>query len=265
MHAKMSNSAFHPSSFIFPCRLLVDPPAGGAWNMAVDEALLESAALEGRLTVRFYRWSEPTLSLGYFQRYEDRRSHPASLACACVRRSTGGGAILHDRELTYSIAVPPAHLLARSAPSLYQAMHGSLVECLREQGFEASLVETRARRVDASTLAEPFLCFARRAVGDVIIGTHKIAGSAQRRWRGAVLQHGSILLAASPAAPELRGLNDLSPNQPTVDEVIARWRNALPVILSADLCSDELTAEEHARAVHSSRSKYGHSSWTRHR
>src|SRR5688500_20216584 len=95
-------------------RLLLDVPAPGAWNMAVDEALLESAALENRCTLRFYRWSEPTLSLGYFQRYEDRRQHAASLSCACVRRASGGGAILHDHELTYSLAVPPTHPLARS-------------------------------------------------------------------------------------------------------------------------------------------------------
>jgi lipoate-protein ligase A len=251
------------------CRLLIDPRAGGAWNMAVDEALLESAALENRLTLRFYRWSEPALSLGYFQRYDDRRMHPASSACACVRRSTGGGAILHDRELTYSIAVPPTHVLARTTQELYQAMHGSLVECLRRWGFDALLAVTRARRANASTLAtsraEPFLCFDRHTAGDVIIGSHKIVGSAQRRWRGAVLQHGSLLLAASPAAPELLGLNDLAGTQLAVDDIIARWREVLPAILGVGFCSDELTAEEHSQAAKIAQGKYGHSSWTQRR
>ena len=64
----------HPSSFI----LLLDPPASGAWNMAVDEALLEAAAAEGQSDLRFYRWAEPTLSLGYFQTYGDRFQHEAS-------------------------------------------------------------------------------------------------------------------------------------------------------------------------------------------
>ena len=86
-------------------RLLHDPPAAGAWNMAVDEALLETAADSGVATLRFYQWNEPTLSLGYFQAATDRDQHPASRDCPLVRRASGGGAILHDRELTYSMAM----------------------------------------------------------------------------------------------------------------------------------------------------------------
>src|SRR5262245_57717493 len=89
-------------------RLLSDPPAPGAWNMAVDEVLLTAAAASGQATLRFYTWNEPTLSLGYFQAAADRQQHAASLACTLVRRASGGGAILHDRELTYSVALPLA-------------------------------------------------------------------------------------------------------------------------------------------------------------
>ena len=103
------------------CRLLRDAAGEGAWNMAVDEALLESAATNNSMTLRLYAWSEPTLSLGYFQRYEDRRLHPESLACTCTRRSSGGGAILHDRELTYSLSVPPDHPMVRTAPLSYRS------------------------------------------------------------------------------------------------------------------------------------------------
>src|SRR5687767_6703039 len=87
-------------------RLIIDPPAEGSWNMAVDEALLESAADSGEITLRFYEWSRATLSLGYFQSHAERSGHTASLACPMVRRSTGGGAIVHDQELTYSLVVP---------------------------------------------------------------------------------------------------------------------------------------------------------------
>ena len=62
-------------------RLILDPPAEGAWNMAVDQALLETANSTGLITLRFYRWSEPTLSLGYFQRHLDRELHPPSKDC----------------------------------------------------------------------------------------------------------------------------------------------------------------------------------------
>ena len=74
--------------------------------MAVDEALLETAASLGVPTLRFYQWQEPTMSLGYFQEYADRLRHAASAGCPTVRRASGGGAIMHDRELTYSLAVP---------------------------------------------------------------------------------------------------------------------------------------------------------------
>jgi hypothetical protein len=99
-------------------RLIIDPPQNGAWNMAVDEALLLDAIEDGSATLRFYQWSEPTLSLGYFQRYADRNQHHASRNCAIVRRQSGGGAILHDRELTYSLVLPPGHPLGRNPNGL---------------------------------------------------------------------------------------------------------------------------------------------------
>ena len=80
-------------------RLIIDSPAEGAWNMAVDEALLDSCSRTGMPTLRFYQWSKATLSLGYFQRHRDREQHVASRDCPLVRRSTGGRAIIHDQEL----------------------------------------------------------------------------------------------------------------------------------------------------------------------
>ena len=100
------------------CRLLIDPPGAGAWNMAVDEVLLEWSAEQGGCCWRLYRWQEPTLSLGYFQPYDERRRHPASRDCPAVRRLSGGGAILHDAELTYSLVVPSGHPLAQLLENL---------------------------------------------------------------------------------------------------------------------------------------------------
>ncbi len=130
------------SSFVIrasPFILLLDPPASGAWNMAVDEALLEAAA-EGQSTLRFYRWAEPTLSLGYFQTYGDRFQHEASRGCAVVRRPSGGGAILHDRELTYSLAVPEAHPVAATRLRTYRAVHEALIAALGRWGIEAGML-----------------------------------------------------------------------------------------------------------------------------
>src|SRR5262245_35643732 len=122
-----------------PIRLLIDPPASGAWNMAVDEVLLETAAIAGRATLRFYAWQEPTLSLGYFQSVADRHQHPASCDCPIVRRPSGGGAILHDRELTYSIALPQSQAQSKAAHDLYAVFHQSLIATLGELGIAAEL------------------------------------------------------------------------------------------------------------------------------
>ena len=192
------------------CRLLVDPPAPGPWNMALDEVLWQEAAERGRCTWRFYGWSEPTLSLGYFQPYDDRCRHRASSTAAIVRRISGGGAILHDAELTYSFVLPANHPLAARRLLLYRAVHTALVEALAEFDAIAVLCDgegpSSVSKSPDSGFAErsspneqqPFLCFQRRSEGDVLLGAAKIAGSAQRRSRGAVLQHGSVLLRRSP-------------------------------------------------------------------
>src|SRR5688500_11588427 len=154
--------------------------------MAVDEALLMSAAERGAPTLRFYGWSEPTLSLGYFQAHGERDRHAASRDAALVRRATGGGAILHDRELTYSFAAPITDRLSADVEQLYHAFHESLIAALAELGTAASLFDSPVLNARGS---EPFLCFQRRTRGDVLLGDYKIVGSAQRRHHGAVLQH----------------------------------------------------------------------------
>jgi lipoyl(octanoyl) transferase len=174
--------------------------------MAVDEALLEAADEERIATLRFYEWAEATLSLGYFQPAADRRQHPASLECPLVRRSSGGGAILHDRELTYSFAMPMERQSAAHATRLSLSIHEALTAALAMLGISARLCQATGPR----SAEQPFLCFARRAVGDLLVSDCKIAGSAQRRRRGAILQHGSVLLASSRFAGELPGLRELT-------------------------------------------------------
>ena len=91
---------------------MIEGPGDGPWQMAVDEVLLDSAALHKTATLRFDRWQTPTVSLGYFQHVADRAQHPASLACPLVRRLSGGRAIVHDHELTYCLTLPAEHPLA---------------------------------------------------------------------------------------------------------------------------------------------------------
>lgn len=240
------------------CRLLLDSPADGAWNMAVDEVLLMHAAREGGWSLRFYAWSEATVSLGYFQPINDRQCHAASKHCPVVRRPSGGGAIVHDRELTYSLAAPIGRA-ADAGRRLYRLLHAALAQMLYDLGIEARLCPA-ASSLDGPR--GPFLCFQRRADGDVLLGNAKLIGSAQRRFQNAVLQHGSLLLDASPAAPELPGVESLSGVRLTDDQWRARVGDAIAAALELRPTISLLTDDEHNQAQALSREKYGHPTWT---
>jgi lipoate-protein ligase A len=209
--------------------LYVDPPATGAWNMAVDQALLEHCEVIGRPIVRLYQWSPATLSLGYFQKHDERLSHAPSLALDLVRRATGGGAIIHDRELTYSLCMPSQERWSHENRQLYDSVHRAILTVLSDYGIQAELYqpeESQGERAAASSTmgdriagcgsgaprssSPRFLCFERRSPGDVVLKNFKVGGSAQRRGKQALLQHGSILLQKSNFAPERPGIVDLT-------------------------------------------------------
>jgi lipoate-protein ligase A len=182
-------------------RLLIDPPLPGPTNMARDEALLQ---LCHRRTdppmLRLYAWSPATISLGYFQDYgEYQRLPPPAGALPVVRRTTGGGAILHDLELTYALVISLEHPLVKGRPNhLYRLAHEAIIAAV---GHQVRMLGCDDSACDASAQRGPFFCFARRHGLDVVTadgqgpgGFSKIAGSAQRRTADAILQHGSIIL-----------------------------------------------------------------------
>lgn len=204
---------------------LVDRARSGVENMALDQRMLEVAGEQQCVLVRVYQWSEPTVSLGYFQPYAQRLAHLPSTGLATVRRATGGGAIVHHFDWTYCVAIPGilAAELSKvgdgkrergigAAVSLYDCIHDEVVVWLQEHGIPAakwsSACQASVPPAMANRQPPPFLCFERRNCGDIVLGQHKVMGSAQRRGSGAVLQHGSLLLEASPLAPHLTGLQD---------------------------------------------------------
>jgi len=230
--------------------------------MALDETLLQAAEADGIATLRFYQWSDPTLSLGYFQSHADRRLHPASANCPLVRRSTGGGAILHDHELTYSIVLPLFDGFHLNTQWLYRAVHDSLIETLADLGVTASKCDEEAGHPTNST-GEPFLCFQRHTAGDVLVAKHKIAGSAQRRRRCAILQHGSILLAKSAAAPGLPGIAELTGIRLSARQLQSKWRPRLAGSLGFDLDDAAHRSASLLTATAAiSREKFAASDWT---
>lgn len=247
---------------LLPCRLIVDAAAAGTWQMAVDEVLLESAAERHVASLRFYRWSKPTLSLGYFQSFGDSQRHPPSRNCPLLRRQTGGGAILHDRELTYCLAVPVAHPLAADATRLYLAVHEALRGALASFDVATTL---RTAQQETSAAGEPFLCFQRRTRGDVLLGGNKVCGSAQRRRRGAILQHGSLLLATSPRAPELAGILELCGKSPAEQLLVESWATAIGERLGLAPVAGRLTELELDKVRALAREKYGTAGWNKRR
>jgi lipoate-protein ligase A len=169
----------------------LDGAFAGAENMARDRALLERAIAGEGPFLRIYAWVRPTLSLGYFQALDDvaEAGAAARLGVDVVRRFTGGGAILHDREVTFSVALPAWHAWAKlDVNASYLAVTQPLLKLLRDHGVEA-----RFRGGDGPSVKAPH-CFAGAACPDITVAGRKLFGSAQRRRQGALLQHGSLLL-----------------------------------------------------------------------
>lgn len=213
--------------------------------MAVDEVLAQRAAAQQQCHLRIYGWLEPTVSLGYFQKLADRKAHLPSIDCPLVRRPSGGGAIVHDREITYALAVPRLSG-GGDQRDLYRRVHQGVVGLLARLGVHASIFPPDP---DDEAVHSPFLCFQRRVEGDVLLDGCKVVGSAQRRFRGAVLQHGSILLQTSLAAPELPGVEELSAIRLPRDEWVSLLLAALVAAFQFEPHSEPLAEEEHCAAA----------------
>jgi len=164
-------------------------PRSAAMNMAIDEALLESAATP---SIRFYRWESPALSFGYFGRFADVANKASERDL--VRRWTGGGIVFHGEDLTYSVVIPANDpVFAESPMSIYENVHHALRKALVANGERAELAPV-AGVVDAGTASadRDDNCFANPVRADVTIDGRKVAGAAQRRTRAGLLQQGSV-------------------------------------------------------------------------
>jgi lipoate-protein ligase A len=234
-------------------RLLPIASADGATNMARDEAMLESAAAGGVASLRFYTWTEPTLSLGYFQ---PSTARGVLAPLAWVRRSTGGAGIVHHHELTYSFALP-ARPEWKSKQGWICRFHHLLRAVLASTGIESNLVVCGEEK----KLGE-VLCFLDQTPGDLLIQGSKVAGSAQRKMRGALLQHGSILLRECEHAPQLKGINDFAGKGLFSPEVLADLlARKFAADMGAILEPGEWTAAERAGIARIRAEKYAAADW----
>ncbi len=253
-------------------RLISQGAEHAFFNMALDEAVSE--AVRQKLsppTLRLYQWDRPSLSIGYFQKmsdvdidYCDKKGYPL------VRRLTGGRAILHDSELTYSLsASTDSPLFKGTLLETYTILSNAMILGLKLIGMDA---EVSFRRKKSAGYGNP-ACFRAVSYGEITVGGKKIIGSAQKRYKDGFLQHGSILLDLD--ADELSkalGLNDedvpddigaISDYAPeiSVNDLRSSLKKAFEQTLNIKLISDGPTGYELKLAKEIEQDRYSTREW----
>jgi lipoate-protein ligase A len=154
------------------------------WNMALDEVLLHACNALKRPILRFYRWTEPAATFGYFQHYAEIAAWTPLRPL--IRRPTGGGLVPHENDWTYSVIIPPSHpWYELRAVESYLHLHRWVTAALRAANIPAELAPAARKEI-------PGQCFAGAEQHDILLGGRKIAGAAQRRAREGLLIQGSI-------------------------------------------------------------------------
>lgn len=256
-------------------RWIESPPGSGPLNMAIDEAIL--LAYQDRCvppTIRVYAWNPPCVSLGYFQSARDVHQELCQeRGIDLVRRLTGGRAILHQDELTYSVVVDEGTLGARGVVASFRRICSAIIAGLQRVGIEAELKATKDRLSDRR--AADAACFATAARCDLMCKDRKVVGSAQVRRANALLQQGSLPLTFGfdLARELLPGASDL--RSKVIDARTAAGKPALSAhcLAQALRCGfreafdlepvdDELTADERRCAQELCARKYSNVEWT---
>jgi lipoate-protein ligase A len=263
-------------------RLLLTPPARGAWNMAVDEALLEHIGSGDSLpTLRLYAWDPACLSLGHAQPFADvDTARLQARGWDVVRRLTGGRAILHTDELTYSVTGSAAEpVLAGSVLESYNRLARALLLAVKDLGLSVEIKDAAQN----NTLRNNPVCFEVPSSYEITVGGKKLIGSAQARKKEGVLQHGSLPLTGDlrricqalvfeSESARLEAANRLLARATTVESALGEavdWETAAQAFVRAfeaqlGICFErgELSASESARAEELVKEKYAHPSWT---
>jgi lipoate-protein ligase A len=267
-----------------PWRWLDTGARDGATNMAIDEALLEVyAARGGRPILRFYSWSPPTVSLGYGQAVESAVAldRCRALGIDVVRRPTGGRAVLHEHEVTYSVVIRDDDpLAAMGILASYLTISRALIRGLSYLGVAATLIPLQRPAV-----ASP-VCFATPSSYEVAVAGRKLIGSAQRRRPGAIMQHGSLPLSLDrdrlfavlrcsenggmgqgmqAYGGRMISLQEAGGRAYSYAEVVAALGRGFAETWQTELVADALTAEEQRLSDHLRETKYGSEAWTWHR
>jgi lipoyl(octanoyl) transferase len=264
-------------------RLIEHPPAQGAWNMAVDEAILESVYNHQSLpTLRLYAWQPACLSLGHAQPFAEVNTQVLEVqGWDVVRRPTGGRAILHIDELTYSVIAPQSEPRVKGGVlESYLRLSEALLEALRTLGLQPQASENGTHH---NSKAPNPVCFEVPSNYEITVNGKKLIGSAQARRKDGLLQHGALPLYGDltriisalqfpDAAAQAEAQERLLLHATTVERELGQapnweqaqlaFRDAFQKVLNLDLVAAQMTENEIQRAQILMQEKYAHPSWT---
>lgn len=253
-----------------------------AYNMALDEALLNWHS-EGKIppTLRFYTWNPSALSLGYFQKMskinlDGVRRHRLGL----IRRLTGGRAVLHDGELTYSVVVSEAHPnMPKSVTEAYRVISEGVLQGFRELGLNADFAVPDPKMNQTQSA----VCFDEPSWYELVVDGRKAAGSAQTRQKGVILQHGAIPLdtdedklfdlfvypnreardrAQQGFSSKAAAINRLRDQPVTVDDSKRAFQTGFEQGLDMELIPFSLSEEQQAEVWGIAEERYSNDDWT---
>ncbi|MEW9049659.1 MAG: biotin/lipoate A/B protein ligase family protein [Neobacillus sp.] len=258
-----------------------------SFNMALDEALLDWHS-EGKIppVIRFYGWDPATLSVGYFQNVAKEIDMDAvkQLGLGFVRRPTGGRGVLHEHELTYSVIVSEEHPeMPKTVTEAYRVISEGILKGFHHLGLEAYFAVPNTDE-DREALKNPrsAVCFDAPSWYELVVEGRKVAGSAQTRQKGVILQHGAILLDLDEDKlfsvfkyPSERvkermqkafkskavAINDISPKRITLDEAKEAFYKGFAEGLNIELESYQLTEEELAYVNKIAKERYETDEW----
>jgi lipoyl(octanoyl) transferase len=258
-----------------------------AFNMALDEALLDWHS-EGKIppVIRFYGWNPPTLSIGYFQKVEKEIDLDAVKKhnLGFVRRPTGGRGVLHEHELTYSVIVSEEHPeMPKTVTEAYRVISEGILKGFHHLGLEAYFAVPKTAE-ERESLKNPrsSVCFDAPSWYELVVEGRKVAGSAQTRQKGVILQHGSILLDLDEDKlfslfkyPNERvkermkkafkdkavAINDISSRKITLEEAKEAFRKGFSEGLNIELEPYELTQEELEYVQKIAKERYENDEW----
>ncbi|WHZ01718.1 biotin/lipoate A/B protein ligase family protein [Neobacillus sp. YX16] len=258
-----------------------------SFNMALDEALLDWHS-EGKIppVIRFYGWKPATLSIGYFQKVDKEIDLEAVKAhgLGFVRRPTGGRGVLHEHELTYSVIVSEDHPeMPKTVTEAYRVISEGILKGFHHLGLEAYFAVPKTDE-ERSALKDPrsAVCFDAPSWYELVVEGRKVAGSAQTRQKGVILQHGSILLdldedklfslfkypnervkerMKSSFKNKAVAINEISSRRISLEEAKEAFYKGFADGLNIELESYQLTEEELAYVNKIAKDRYENDEW----